>query len=66
MSETDYTGITKRQQETWATGDFTQIARQNWVMAETLVEAVDPHQRSGVGRGLWQWERSARRSTPVL
>ena len=43
MSETDYTGITKRQRETWGTGDFTQTARQNWVMAEALVEAVDPH-----------------------
>lgn len=35
--------ITDKQKETWATGDFNQIARQNWVMAEALVERVDPH-----------------------
>jgi SAM-dependent methyltransferase len=43
MSEIDYTGITKNQKETWATGDFNQIARQNVGMAEALCEAVDPH-----------------------
>ncbi|WP_224336357.1 class I SAM-dependent methyltransferase [Haloprofundus halobius] len=43
MSKTDYTGITENQKETWATGDFNEIARQNVVMAEALVEAVDPH-----------------------
>ena len=43
MSERDYTDVTKKQQKTWATGDFNQIARQNVVMAEALCEAVDPH-----------------------
>lgn len=43
MSDTDYAGITKSQKETWATGDFNEIARQNVVMAEALCEAVDPH-----------------------
>jgi ubiquinone/menaquinone biosynthesis C-methylase UbiE len=35
--------ITARQKETWATGDFHQIARQNVCMGEALCEAVDPH-----------------------
>jgi SAM-dependent methyltransferase len=39
----DYGGITARQQETWATGDFNQIARQNVCMAEALCDAVDLH-----------------------
>ncbi|MFP8958759.1 class I SAM-dependent methyltransferase [Natrialbaceae archaeon A-CW3] len=43
MKETDYAGITKTQRETWGTGDFNQIARQNVVMAEALCETVDPH-----------------------
>ncbi|MFP9191166.1 class I SAM-dependent methyltransferase [Natrialbaceae archaeon A-CW1-1] len=43
MEETAYEGITQSQQETWATGDFNQIARQNVVMAEALCETVDPH-----------------------
>jgi ubiquinone/menaquinone biosynthesis C-methylase UbiE len=43
MSKTNYTGITETQKETWATGDFNEIARQNVVMAESLCEAVDPH-----------------------
>lgn len=43
MSKTNYTGITEAQKETWATGDFNEIARQNVVMAESLCEAVDPH-----------------------
>lgn len=43
MSDTDFAGITENQKETWATGDFNQIARQNVVMAEALCEAVDPH-----------------------
>lgn len=42
MTETDYAGITENQKETWATGDFNQIARQNVGMAEALCEAVDP------------------------
>ncbi|XVH32247.1 class I SAM-dependent methyltransferase [Haloferacaceae archaeon DSL9] len=48
MSDTDYAGITKNQMETWATGDFNEIARQNVVMAEALCEAVDPHPRQRV------------------
>ena len=40
---TDYDSITKGQQETWSSGDFNEIARQNVVMAEALCEAVDPH-----------------------
>jgi ubiquinone/menaquinone biosynthesis C-methylase UbiE len=43
MGKTNYTGITETQKETWATGDFNEIARQNVVMAESLCEAVDPH-----------------------
>lgn len=43
MTEIDYTGITENQKETWTTGDFNEIARQNVVLAEALVEAVDPH-----------------------
>jgi ubiquinone/menaquinone biosynthesis C-methylase UbiE len=39
----DFAAITARQQETWASGDFHQIARQNVCMAEALCEAVDPH-----------------------
>lgn len=38
----DYETVTNGQRETWAAGDFNQIARQNVVMAETLCEAVDP------------------------
>lgn len=37
-----YEEITGRQQETWATGDFNEIARQNVWMAEMLCQAVDP------------------------
>ncbi len=43
MSDPDYVSVTERQKETWATGDFNEIARQNVVMAEALCEAVDPH-----------------------
>lgn len=39
----DFGTITATQKETWATGDFHQIARQNVCMAEALCEAVDPH-----------------------
>ncbi len=39
---TNYGHITKRQQETWATGDFHEVARQNVCMAEALCEATDP------------------------
>ncbi len=43
MKNIDFTGITETQKETWGTGDFNEIARQNVVMAEALCEAVDPH-----------------------
>lgn len=39
----DYGAISARQQETWATGDFNQIARQNVCMADVLCDAVDLH-----------------------
>lgn len=39
----DYESITEGQRETWSSGDFNEIARQNVVMAEALCEAVDPH-----------------------
>lgn len=42
-SSVDYGIITQKQQETWATGDFHEVARQNVCMAEALCEAVDPH-----------------------
>lgn len=38
----DFGHVTKRQQETWATGDFHEVARQNVCMAEALCEVVDP------------------------
>ncbi|MFW6184643.1 MAG: class I SAM-dependent methyltransferase, partial [Chloroflexota bacterium] len=38
----DYQDVTERQQATWATGDFHEIARQNVWMAEMLCQAVDP------------------------
>jgi ubiquinone/menaquinone biosynthesis C-methylase UbiE len=38
----NYDRITRKQQETWATGDFHEVARQNVCMAEALCEAVDP------------------------
>ena len=39
-SSADFVAITERQKDTWATGDFNQIARQNVAMAEPLCEAV--------------------------
>lgn len=39
----DFGAITATQQETWATGDFHQIARQNVCMAEDLCAALDLH-----------------------
>ncbi len=39
----DYRAVTEAQQETWASGDFHEIARQNVVMAEELCVAADPH-----------------------
>jgi SAM-dependent methyltransferase len=43
VGSTDFGRITRRQQETWATGDFHEVARQNVCMAEALCEEVDPH-----------------------
>jgi SAM-dependent methyltransferase len=37
----DYSTITSSQKETWSSGDFHQIARQNVVMAEAVCEALD-------------------------
>ena len=42
-STVDYQALTARQQEMWATGDFHEIARQNFAMAEVLCKVVDPH-----------------------
>jgi SAM-dependent methyltransferase len=39
----DYRAITERQQATWATGDFHEIARQVVSVSEALCDAVDPH-----------------------
>lgn len=39
----DVEAVTEQQRETWARGDFNEVARQNWVMAETLCRSVDPH-----------------------
>jgi SAM-dependent methyltransferase len=39
---TDYGGITERQRQVWATGDFHEVARQNVPMAEALCQAADP------------------------
>jgi len=39
----DFGVITKNQKVTWGSGDFNQIARQNWAMGEALVKAVDPY-----------------------
>ena len=39
----DFDLITGKQRETWATGDFHEVARQNVVMAEALCEVADPH-----------------------
>ncbi len=39
----DFARITRTQQETWATGDFHEISRQNAWMGEDLVRTVDPH-----------------------
>ena len=39
----DFDAITARQQQTWASGDFNQIARQNVCMAEAICEAIDLH-----------------------
>lgn len=35
--------ITVNQKQTWSKGDFNEIARQNVVMAEALVNETDPH-----------------------
>lgn len=47
MNETtqtpEFETITARQKETWASGDFNQIARQNVCMADALCDATDLH-----------------------
>lgn len=40
---TEDTDGTEQHQDTWSTGDFNEIARQNVGMAEALCDAVDPH-----------------------
>ncbi len=62
---TDYAEVTERQRETWATGDFNEIARLNVGMAEALVNKADPHAGQPVFC-LWQRYRSARCSPSVL
>ncbi|REL39200.1 class I SAM-dependent methyltransferase [Rhodohalobacter sp. SW132] len=42
-SKDKFLEITNNQKQTWSKGDFNEIARQNVVMAEKLVSAVDPH-----------------------
>jgi ubiquinone/menaquinone biosynthesis C-methylase UbiE len=42
MNPIDYRAITARQQATWATGDFNEIARQIIPVSEALVRACDP------------------------
>jgi SAM-dependent methyltransferase len=39
----DYKAITERQQATWATGDFNELARQVVPVSEATVRAADPH-----------------------
>lgn len=38
----NFSEVTKNQKKTWSAGDFNQIARQNWVMAESLCDTVNP------------------------
>jgi ubiquinone/menaquinone biosynthesis C-methylase UbiE len=42
MNPIDYRAITARQQATWATGDFNELARQIIPVSEALVRACDP------------------------
>lgn len=42
-NEVDFDAVTATQRETWSTGDFHQIARQNVCMAEALCDAIDLH-----------------------
>jgi ubiquinone/menaquinone biosynthesis C-methylase UbiE len=44
----DFQTVTKRQQTTWATGDFNVIAAQTMAVAEDLCRAVDPHPTQAV------------------
>ncbi|PVZ12063.1 class I SAM-dependent methyltransferase [Actinomycetospora cinnamomea] len=39
----DLAAVTTAQQQTWSSGDFHEIARQNVVIAEALCAAADPH-----------------------
>lgn len=43
VQSADFESVTQRQRETWATGDFHEIARQNIFMADALCRVVDPH-----------------------
>jgi hypothetical protein len=56
----DYGKLTRRQQETWATGDFHEVAPQNVTMAEALCRRPTPAPatasstwRAGAGRPPW-------------
>jgi ubiquinone/menaquinone biosynthesis C-methylase UbiE len=42
MNSIDYRAITERQQATWATGDFNELARQIMPVSESIVRACDP------------------------
>ena len=42
MNKQQFTGITEQQRKTWSSGDFNQIARQNWAIGEALCAAADP------------------------
>lgn len=37
-----FSEITEKQMQIWSSGDFNQIARQNWAMGEALCNAADP------------------------
>jgi ubiquinone/menaquinone biosynthesis C-methylase UbiE len=39
----DYGAITERQQASWASGDFNELARQVMTVSAALIDAVDPH-----------------------
>lgn len=63
----DDRAVTEAQQETWASGDFHEIARQNVVMAEELCVAADPHGgETGPGRRLRQWDGRTGGGSAVL
>ena len=43
VQDADFDAVTAAQQQTWASGDFHQIARQNVCIAEALCQTIDPH-----------------------